>query len=139
MRSNTPNAMILSKDTGTWVYGLALMELGLVSDKNVLVKQGFSNEYVSINLGVRLITGFPGLSTIKYPVCCIVALYVLTGCDLLVLFFVLLRQLSLNISYSMPSIFVDHLSHLFILIVMITNCLTVSKFLASVDLHVHLT
>ena len=54
---------------------------------------------------------------------------------MLVLF---LRQISLNISYSMPSTFVDHLSHLFILIVMITNCLTVSKFLASVDLHVHL-
>ena len=86
MRSNTTNAIILSKDTDTWVYGLALMELGLVSDKNVLVKQGFSNEYVSINLGVRFITGLPGLSTIKYPVCCIVALYVLTGCDLLVLF-----------------------------------------------------
>ena len=92
IRSSTSNTMILSKDTDTWVYGLALMEQGLMSDKNVLVKLGVSNEYVSINLGVRAIGSLPTLCTIRYPVSCIVALYVLTGCDYVSSFFCVTKQ-----------------------------------------------
>lgn len=93
IHSNTSNVMVLSKDTDTWVYGLALMEQGLVSDKNILVKLGVSND-VSINLGVRAIASLPTLSTIRYPVMCIVALYILTGCDYVSSFF---RVTKLNV------------------------------------------
>ena len=69
----------MSKDTDTWVYGLALMEFGIICDKLVFVKHGTSAKYSNLNDCVSSLTRIPSLAQIKYPVTSIVALYILTG------------------------------------------------------------
>ena len=63
------NHIIFSKDTDTWVCSLALMEIGFLISKNTLIKRSCSDEYVSINLGIRTIIVLSNFCTIKNPQC----------------------------------------------------------------------
>lgn len=81
IRSPVNNIVVLSKDTDTWVYGLALIELGLIHEKNVVIHQGLSSSFAYLNEGVKAINSLEQLKQIKYPVTCFVAIYILSGCD----------------------------------------------------------
>ena len=85
-RSTTSNTLVLSKDTGTWVYGLLLIELGFLEGKHIIVQWGNSGDFVDLNIGTRS-PRLPFLSNASYPVTSLVSLYVLTGCDYVSSFF----------------------------------------------------
>ena len=96
-KSSVSKTLVLSKDTDTWVYGLALMEFGIICDKLVFVKHGTSVKYSNLNDCVSSLTRIPSLAQIKYPVTSIVALYILTGCDYVSSFFRLSKSFFLEL------------------------------------------
>lgn len=96
-RSTTSNALVLSKDTDTWVYGLSLIELGFLEGKHIIVQRGNSGDFVDLNIGTRSLARLPFLSNVSYPVTSLVSLYVLTGCDYVSSFFRLSKKYFLKI------------------------------------------
>lgn len=100
-RSQVLNTLVVSKDTDTWTYGLALIEAGILESKNVIVKRGNSGEYVNISHGCESLRNISSLKNIKYPITSVVALYVFTGCDYVSSFFRLTKK------YFM-SVFLEH-------------------------------
>ena len=81
MHSPSKNLVIISSDTDTWVYGLGICEAGHFNNKRVYVQRGNTNSYININEGTALISNHPVFSTLSNPTLCLVALYILTGCD----------------------------------------------------------
>ena len=81
IHTHSDNIVVVSSDTDTWVYGLAIYAARHLSGKNVYVQRGNSESYININRAATLISNHRVLSTTDYPVLTLVALYVLTGCD----------------------------------------------------------
>ena len=88
--------LVFSSDTDTWVYGLAIKERGYLGHKNVYVQQGNTGGFVNINQLVESIISHPRLQTIQNPVSHIVALYTLSGCDYVSMFYGCSKKKFLN-------------------------------------------
>ena len=76
------------------VYGLGILENDWLQEKTVFVKQGSKNSFVHLNLAVNLITEHPALQPIILPACSIEALYVLSGCDCQLFFWLHKNEIS---------------------------------------------
>ena len=68
------DVLIVSGDTGIWVYRLALWEAGWLSNKTVIVQKGLSGKYVSISLGAQSIKDCAQLQHVTNPVATIIGL-----------------------------------------------------------------
>ena len=96
IHSPSRNIVIFSGDTDTWVYGLDLYELGWLNGKSVTVQRAETNQYVNIATLAYSISSHPKLQQIHHPVCCLVAVYVLSGCDYTTSFFGCTKDRFLN-------------------------------------------
>ena len=89
-KSTSKQIIVIANDTDVFMYGIALMESGYLSNKDVAVERCYEREYVSINTAVDCFSSHDSLKSLaqqKISCACMLVLYLLGGSDYISSFF----------------------------------------------------
>ena len=94
IHSMSNNVVVVGSDTDIWVYGVALLESGWLGDKQIYVEKNVHSEYLHINHLLQNVQSHPKLNAIPHVGNCLLAIYLLTGCDYVSSFYKTSKQKS---------------------------------------------